>query len=125
LAINPLIQAIHDNIRGIHLQGLSFKIAVYADDLTIGIRSLSDWSTLMDILQKYEIASNSRINKTKSILAPLTDSAYRVELPDMHSFKILENDNKNLKILGFKIDTKGNISKDLWPQLTKKIQKNI
>ena len=43
----------------------------------------------------------------------------------MHSFKILENNNKNLKILGFEIDTKGNISKDLWPQLTKKIQKNI
>ena len=43
----------------------------------------------------------------------------------MYSFKILENDNKNLKILGFELDIKGNISKDLWPQLTKKIQKNI
>jgi hypothetical protein len=125
LSINPLIQAIHNKIRGINLQGQLFKVAAYADDLTIGIGSHVDWSNLIAILQKYEQASNSRINKTKSILAPLTVNARRIELPDMNSFKLLENENTSFKILGFEIDSKGNINKDLWPLLTKRIQKNI
>ncbi|CAG8780867.1 16433_t:CDS:1, partial [Gigaspora rosea] len=63
LAINPLIETIIQNIRGIPISDTNFKIAAYADDLSIGISSLLDWSTLLKIFSDYEKASNAVINK--------------------------------------------------------------
>src|SRR6184192_1993029 len=49
IAINPLLQSIQRNITGINIHGFSFKLAAYADDLTLGIGSVSDWEALTNI----------------------------------------------------------------------------
>src|SRR6185295_3185439 len=69
LAINPLLLAISQNLRGILVNNMPFKVAAYADDIMISIGSVSDWIKLRDILGTFEKASNSKVNKTKSILA--------------------------------------------------------
>src|SRR5437868_254533 len=63
LAFEPLLNLIDREIAGIKINNHSFKCTAYADDLTIGIGSLSDWTTVLNLLEKYEEASNSRINK--------------------------------------------------------------
>ncbi|CAG8758830.1 207_t:CDS:2, partial [Gigaspora rosea] len=56
-------ETIIQNIRSIPISDTNFKIAAYADDLSIGISSPPDWSTLLKIFSDYEKASNAAINK--------------------------------------------------------------
>ncbi|CAG8820489.1 21469_t:CDS:1, partial [Dentiscutata erythropus] len=44
----------------------------YADNLTIGIGRLSDWKEVQKLFDLYERASNTRINKHKTKMVPLT-----------------------------------------------------
>ncbi|CAG8603075.1 13816_t:CDS:1 [Ambispora leptoticha] len=125
LAINPLIQAINQNIKGIQVNNSTFKIAAYADDLSVGISSPSDWSKLLEILAKYEKASNAIINKAKSTLIPLTNIARRVELPNQNRFKLSSEDQNSFTILGYTVDIEGHPAKTLWSEVTKKIKNRI
>ncbi|CAG8675751.1 2215_t:CDS:2, partial [Ambispora leptoticha] len=88
-------------------------IAAYADDLSIGISSPSDWSKLLEILTKYERASNAVINKAKSTLIPLTNIARRVELPNQNMFKLPSEDQDSFTILGYTVDIEGHPAKTL------------
>ena len=82
-----MLSLIDKKLARIRVDNFSFKCTAYADDLTIGIGSLSDWTTVLGLLEKYKKASNSRINKLKSYLMPLTSTARRIELPEEALFK--------------------------------------
>ena len=125
LAINPLIHSINLNIRGIPVKNFHFKISAYADDLSIGIGSVSDWANLNETLKKYEEASNASINKSKTILLPITDNARRIELPNQSEFKAIDQNQDSITILGYEINMKGEPSKKLWAEMLKKIKNKI
>ncbi|CAG8806171.1 4232_t:CDS:2, partial [Gigaspora rosea] len=91
---------------GIPISVTNVKIVAYADDLSIGISSPSDWSTLLKIFSDYEKASNAVINKHKSILIPITNNASRVELSEQYNFKTPTNDQEHFTFLGYSIDIK-------------------
>ncbi|CAG8587178.1 1145_t:CDS:1, partial [Ambispora leptoticha] len=125
IAINPLIQAIDQNIKGIPVNGSSFRVAAYADDLSIGIGQVSDWNKLQETLLLYEQASNAQVNKSKSTLIPLTANANRVELTDQSRFNLQTNSQNNITILGFTVDYKGQADRNLWSNTIKKIKNKI
>ncbi|CAG8778084.1 21121_t:CDS:2, partial [Gigaspora rosea] len=54
-----------------------FKLVVYVDDLTIGIRKISDREWIEELFGLYEAASNARLNKVKMKLCPLTPNTER------------------------------------------------
>ncbi|CAG8458790.1 818_t:CDS:2, partial [Gigaspora rosea] len=66
IAFEPFLQKLARNLQGIKVEKEYFKVAAYADDLTVGIGSLEDWARFRQIVERYEEASNSKINKTKS-----------------------------------------------------------
>ena len=113
------------NIKDILVNDHNFKIAAYADDLSIGIGSSLDWTTLHEILNKYELASNASINKTKTILLPITENAHRVELYKQSEYKTIEQNQNTITILGYVINTKGEPCKNLWSNMLKKIKSKI
>ncbi|CAG8566661.1 9619_t:CDS:2, partial [Gigaspora rosea] len=53
--------------------------------------------SIAELIQNYELASNARVNK------------------------ILKND-ETIKILGYKLDHNGDLNKEVWPNLVKKIK---
>ncbi|CAG8820274.1 3193_t:CDS:1, partial [Gigaspora rosea] len=64
------------------------------------------------IVERYEEASNSKINKTKSIIAPLTRAARRTELEESRNFKFAK-ENEIIPVLGYKITIQGMIDRKL------------
>jgi len=75
LAFEPLIRNLERQLQGIRLGNQFFKTSAYADDLTIGIGSPTDWNKTLAALSLYEVASNAKINKNKTKLVPLTTIA--------------------------------------------------
>src|SRR5260363_16672 len=71
IAFEPLLAQIKKQITGLPLGSSHFKLAAYADDLSIGLGTRSDWSNLSKLLQTYEAASNVKINKKKFKIIPL------------------------------------------------------
>ena len=65
LTFEPLLRQLRRNIRGIPIENQFFKLSAYADDLSIGIGSVSDWNTISKWFEIYERASNTKIIKTK------------------------------------------------------------
>ncbi|CAG8668238.1 557_t:CDS:1, partial [Ambispora leptoticha] len=123
IAFNPLLIALQQRIRGIYISNQAFKLAAYADDLTVGISSTTDWYNLIDTINKYKKASNAKINKHKTVLVPLTENVRRIQLRDAEHLQV-HNTNEPLTILGYETDTTGTSAKSSWPKLTKKIKKN-
>ena len=113
LAFEPFLQKLTNKIQGITIQNNSFRAAAYADDLTIGLGSNIDWTTFNEILALYEKASNAKVNKNKSILAPLTEKAKNTQLSGMENFKILKQ-NETVTILGYTVNNKGYAPNSLW-----------
>ncbi|CAG8826430.1 5344_t:CDS:1, partial [Gigaspora rosea] len=75
----------------------------------------------------YEKASNAKVNKNKSILAPLTEKAKNTQLSGMENFKILKQ-NETVTILGYTVNNKGYAPNSLWSntiQRLKQIADNI
>ncbi|CAG8776727.1 11529_t:CDS:1, partial [Dentiscutata erythropus] len=93
-----------------------------ADNLTVGIGTIKDWTILTNLLLKYEAAANTAINKEKSKLLLLTKKALQTELPGETSFDKLEK-NKTIRILGFEENKEEQPSKTLWDSVTTKIKK--
>ncbi|CAG8728147.1 17918_t:CDS:2 [Dentiscutata erythropus] len=118
------LRSLNKNLRCIPSQGLSFKTAAYADDLTIGTASLTDWSTVNSQIRKFEALSNTKIIKANSILVPLTANARRTETEDTKSFKVL-NENDPIKVLGYQLDSKGYPYRNAWPNTINKLKKMI
>jgi len=124
IAFEPLLRRIEKNIRGIPLDNFFFKAAAYADDLSVGIGSSSDWEELQKIIKIYESASNAKINKRKTKLLPLTQTTERVELENEKDFnKITEEET--VKILGYEVTRDGLAPKNFWPRYITKIKKLI
>ncbi|CAG8577902.1 13466_t:CDS:2 [Ambispora leptoticha] len=113
LAINLLIQAINQNIKGISVNSSIFKVAAYADDL------------LIEVLSLYEQATNALVNKSKSTFIPFTANASKVELSDQSRFNLLVDTQSNITILGFMVNSKGEPNKALWSNTIKKIKNKI
>jgi len=124
LAIEPLLRRLHDSINGINIKNQEFKIAAYADDLTIGIGSQDDWLKFMEATKVYEAASNAKVNKSKTVLVPLTTAAQGLNLPGEDEFKRL-TEGEPIAILGYKVDGRGNPIKRLWEDLAGTIQDKI
>ncbi|CAG8747751.1 4457_t:CDS:2, partial [Ambispora leptoticha] len=97
-----------EEISGIQVMQQHFKAIAYADDLTIGIGSSTDWETLLSLLQKYEMATNSKINRKKSILVPITDTAQSTSLLNQNLFKVADNKTP-LRIFGYEIKDKSKL----------------
>ena len=113
LAFEPLLLNLKNNLQGIKLGHQSFKLIAYADDLTIGISSLSDWEYTFKLLETYEQASNAKINKAQTKLAPLTSTAFRVELLQSNQLYIVK-ENELITTLGYSIYSNSIPKKDLW-----------
>ena len=112
LAFEPLIRTLENCLHGIKLGNQFFKSSAYADDLTIGISSLTNWYEVQSSLNLYEAASNAKINKTKTKLVSLTPTAQKVELPNEEQFIKLEEQD-TITILGYNILTNSQPKKDL------------
>ncbi|CAG8618959.1 9617_t:CDS:2 [Ambispora leptoticha] len=117
----PLLKAIENEIQGIPVQGHFFKTVAYADDLTIGIGSPSDWNRVLELFHIYESASNAKINESKTKLVPLTVMARRVELTKEKQFTKIAK-QEAITILGYEIYSNGTHKKDLWTTVTTKIK---
>ncbi|CAG8810485.1 12335_t:CDS:1, partial [Gigaspora rosea] len=102
LALNPLILKIQKELNERKAAEQFFKVSAYANDLTVGIGSPLDWKKLVLLLQKYELASNAKINQKKSILAPLTNMAKATNLLNQNLFKVAE-DVTSLRILAMRL----------------------
>src|ERR1043165_3167793 len=102
LAFEPMLNQLEKKLKGIPMGKQSFKATAYADDLTIGIGSISDWNILKQVFKTYELASNARINKYKTKLVPLTANARQISLPEEEQFKKI-TEHETLTILGYMI----------------------
>jgi hypothetical protein len=124
LAFEPLIRTLERQLQGIKLENQYFKTSAYADDLTIGIGSPSDWNKVQASISLYEAASNAKINKTKTKLVPLTPTARRVELHNEDQFIKLEEQD-TITILGYNVLINGQPKKDLWATTTNKLKGSL
>ncbi|CAG8598590.1 25053_t:CDS:1, partial [Gigaspora rosea] len=84
----------------------------YADDLTRGISSQSDWLDLLEIIKTHEAASNAKVNRPKTMLIPLTVMAQGYNLTSECNFRKATK-NEPISILGYKVDSKENSIKHL------------
>jgi len=124
IAFEPLLIQIKDQIRGLPLGNSYFKLAAYADDLTIGLGSSLDWEVLTKLLRTYEAASNARINKRKTKLIPLTPIAERVELKEEGEFVKCKEDD-SLLILGHEVKRDGSPVKGFWAKKIEEVKRLI
>jgi exonuclease III len=124
LAFEPLLLGLKNNLQGIKLGQQFFKITAYADDLTIGIGSLSDWNHTSRLLEIYEKASNAKINKVKTKLVPLTPVAHRVELPQAEQLYKVQEDEL-ITTLGYTILPNGYPKKDLWTSTLNNLKSSL
>ncbi|CAG8597753.1 24504_t:CDS:2, partial [Dentiscutata erythropus] len=79
--------AINKDVQGIPSHNQTFKSIAYADDLTIGVGSSSDWLEIHKLFDLYERASSARINNQKTQIVPQMIMARRANLPDVIDFK--------------------------------------
>jgi hypothetical protein len=124
LAFEPLLLNLKKNLQGIKLEQQTFKLIAYADDLTIGISSPSDWEYTLRLLETYEKASNAKINKTKTKLVPLTPIARRVELTQTDQLCIVKEDEL-IATLGYNIYPNGLPKKDLWATIINSLKSSL
>ena len=124
LTFEPLLRQLEENLRGIPLGNQSFKLSAYADDLSVGVGSTSDWNTISDWFDIYEKASNAKINKIKTKIIPLTPTAERVVLRNEDQFKKVP-EQETFKILGYEINRNGLAKKDLWSQVIASMKRRI
>ena len=66
ISIEPFLQKIKNNIKGIDCDGTIYKTLAYADDTVIFLHDDRDQDILNKILTVYEKASGAKINKEKN-----------------------------------------------------------
>jgi len=124
LTFEPLLRQLRRNIRGIPIENQFFKLSAYADDLSIGIGSASDWNTISKWFEIYERASNAKINKDKTKLVPLTPTVERVVLRNENLYKkVLEQEA--VKVLGYEVNRDSSAKKELWAKVITNMKKQI
>ncbi|CAG8534548.1 18095_t:CDS:1, partial [Racocetra fulgida] len=124
LSFEPFLKLLVKNICGVAINNFRFNASAFADDLTIGLGCYDDWDILYSLLTKYEKASNAGVNKTKSVLVPLTVEALHTKLPGDEVYKSLVG-NETTKLLGFTIDGKGQLEENFWEKMAENIKKTM
>ncbi|CAG8629295.1 3869_t:CDS:1, partial [Scutellospora calospora] len=84
--------------------------------------SINDWNIILELIHKYERASNTVINKEKITLAPLTTNVQKINLTSETNLNKISEDG-NIIVLGYTVDTRGNSKKNLWKNMISKIKK--
>ena len=59
------------------------------------------------------------------MLLPITENARRIELPDQSEFKVIDQNQDSIIVLGYEVNTKGEPSKKLWENMLKKIRDKL
>ncbi|CAG8739837.1 23204_t:CDS:2, partial [Gigaspora rosea] len=101
ITIEPLLKHLHKRVHSIKIKNQCFKIAAYADDLTIGIGSQSNWLKVLEIIRTYKAASNARVNRFKTMLIPLIVIAREHNLTSECNFRKVTK-NELISTLGYK-----------------------
>ena len=78
----------------------------------------------MRLFEIYEAASNAKINKNKTKLVPLTNTAYKVELEEKSQFSKI-SEQETIRILRHEVNIGGTPKKDLWTMTIHKMKKSI
>ena len=124
LAFDPLLQKLNRELTGIQLENIAFKASAYADDLTLGIGSRTDWDIIKRNFALYEGASNAKINQNKSKLIPLTNAARSLELVGGENLKTI-SEQETITILGYEVHPNGLPKKDLWSSTINKLKSSF
>jgi hypothetical protein len=98
-----------------------FKIAAFADDLTVGIAA-HELPLLISLVDDYCKASNGRINVDKSSLVPLIQSVTPPNWTVSSPFRI-QDASIPFRVLGYNlVRAPGGIEED-WDDLTRKLHR--
>ena len=96
LYVEVLAAAIRKNSRisGLTLNSTTFKVSLYADDITLFLTSDASFAALHDTLTQYELASGAQVNPDKCQGLWLGSNRFRTDSPlsyhwSSHSVKIL------------------------------------
>jgi hypothetical protein len=94
LCLNPLIQTLERELKGIHIGRRHAKTTViaYADDVTIFLNSPADVRKLQETLLIYESATAAKVNMRKSralALGAWDTTTHEMDVPYHTDVKIL------------------------------------
>ena len=65
LALEPLLQVLKEEVKGIQTPKGRFKVSAYADDVTVGLGDVDDVNAIIKILNKFGKFSGLKINLEK------------------------------------------------------------
>ena len=77
LALEPLLCVIRDKVQGIHTPKGYFKVAAFADDVTVGLGELDEVEKILKILKKFGKFSGLQINLEKCEILSLNGKVTR------------------------------------------------
>lgn len=90
LYIEPLLQSINKNIKGVLVDDVFIRVIAYADDLNIFIRNDAEFSVALELINYYSIYSRIKINFSKSQFLRLNNCSLGPQLiKESHELKIL------------------------------------
>ncbi|KAK3731911.1 hypothetical protein QZH41_016956, partial [Actinostola sp. cb2023] len=102
--------------KGAH--GKEFRLAQYADDTTLYIKTDRSLQQVLNVVQRYENASGARLNKTKTEAMWLGQWSGRTDTP--HGLKWV----KKMRILGI-VFGHGEVETDNWSPKLAKLEKSL
>ena len=124
LAFDSLLQKLNRELIRIQLGDMTFKASAYADDLTLGIGSRTDWNIIKRNFTLYEGASNMKINQDKSKLILLTNAARSFKLVGKKNLKTI-SEQETITILGYEVYLNGLLKRDLWSSIINKLKNSF
>jgi len=98
--------------------GKEFRLAQYADDTTLYIKTDRSLQQVLNVVQRYENASGARLNKTKTEAMWLGQWSGRTDTP--HGLKWV----KKMRILGI-VFGHGEVETDNWSPKLAKLEKSL
>jgi hypothetical protein len=104
IAIESFLATFKQYLEGIKLNKTSFKYRAFTDNITIGLARSRDLTKIAQILNHYEKASNTRLNKMKikNIIFDLFDFQKMERIKEIFDIKWLNWEDK-ITILGYTI----------------------
>jgi len=114
LCLEPLIRNIKANVscKGINVQGKSFKLSVYADDITAFVKTEADGEILINMVEDFGKLSGLKLNLNKSEIFQLGNGSFTpITSPKMSKLKLspeikitgvtFSNDRNKMDVLNF------------------------
>lgn len=121
LALEPLLATFRLQLRGIRLPWGVFKVGAYADDVFTGLDP-TDPLVFLDILDRFQLISNSHINFDKSLLFYLHPHAPLPSWISSLSFPVHDR-SAPLRVLGFHLQLLPTGVCSDWSSLVRKLSK--